>query len=50
MDKLDNKSNKRIEEKIEGKIWQKKRGFKEKDMRKKNGKVQKKKGKYKRKY
>ena len=50
MDKLDNKSNKRIKEKIEGKIRKKKRGFKEKDMRKKNGKVQKKKGKYKRKY
>jgi len=26
MDKLDNKSNKRIKEKIEGKIWKKKRG------------------------
>ena len=27
MDKLDNKSNKRIKEKIEGKIWKKKGGL-----------------------
>ena len=31
-------------------MWKKNKGFKEKDMRNKGGKVQKKEGKYKRKY